>query len=468
MENSKLFLLLKTFNTSELRAFKDFVESPYFNKKEELVRLYAYFKKLASKGFPTAKLQRQVVFEYLYPGKPYDEKQLNYDMSLLLRLAERFLSIQHAEINQFMPDYQLLSAYVQRNLNKNYEYVFQRASYQLSQSVYQNDEYYYQQHLLADMADAYFLMQNERRFDVALQEASDFFDQFYVARKLKYLCKLLDRQRTIASNYQLHFLEEVKIFLQKNDYQGIPAIHIYHQLLLMLTEAEPETYFQSFRQMLYQHIHLFPPKEARELYQFAINFCIRQLRFGGLDYYEILMELYLEGIENNALLEDGKISPWTFKNMIKLGLSLGRFEWVEMFVKENSEKLEADKREDAYHFNLADLNYYQKNFTQALFYLNQVEFSDIHYHLGAKVMLLKIYFETQETEALASLLSTFRVFLQRNKQVPKEVKTPYLNFVNLLHQLSRIGTQGHANLREKINATDMLTDRNWLLQQITA
>lgn len=466
MENSKLILLLKTFDSSELRAFKDFINSPYFNKKANLVQLYNYLKKQASKGFPAAKLKRPLIFNLLYPGVPYDEKQLNYDFSLLLQLAERFVRLRHFENHSLLPDYYLLNEYVHRGLKKNYEYEFQRVSQHFLQYSNRQDDYYYQLHLVHDVADAYFLSQNERRADGALQQASDYFDVFFVIRKLKYLCKLLDRQRTITADYQFYLLEEVKNFSQQANFQAIPAIQVYYHLLLLLTEPHPENLFQPFQQLLFQHIGLFPAQEARELYQFAINFCIRQLRFGALDYYQILMELYLEGIESRALLEEGKISPWTFKNMVKLGISLKRFDWVAQFVKDFSLKLEEKNRADAYHFNLADLNYHQRKFYQALFHLNQVEFSDIHYHLGAKVMLLKIYYETQETEAFESLLSTFRVFLQRNKQVPKEVKTPYLNFINLLYQLYKAEPKLRSALREKINTTDMLVDRSWLLQKL--
>ena len=44
MHNSKLIELLKSFSASELREFKDFVASPFFNKNEELSLFYAYLK----------------------------------------------------------------------------------------------------------------------------------------------------------------------------------------------------------------------------------------------------------------------------------------------------------------------------------------------------------------------------------------------------------------------------------------
>jgi hypothetical protein len=466
MQNSKLLLLLKTFNAGELRAFRDFVASPFFNKNQELVTLYEYLKKQAAKDFPAAKLERTAVFAAVYPEEKYDEKRLNYALSLLLKLAERFVGIQQLENSAMLSDSQLLTVYTERHLDKNYDYIFQQTTERLAAYPFRNEAYYFQKYLLADAADAHFSAKNERRFDPALQQAADHLDRFYLCKKLKYLCNMLDRQKFIAANYQLHGLEAVKSYLSAKDWSHDPAIWVYWQLLQSLLEKEPAAHFKVFRQLLQTHLPVFSPAEARELYGFAINFYIQQIRIGEKHYAPDLMAIYREGIDNQVLLENGQLSPWTFKNVVKLGLGLRQYDWVEQIVTELSAKLDADKRADAYHFNLAELHYHRRNLDQALFYLNQVEFSDVSYHLGAKLMLLKIYFETGATEAFLSLVSTFRVFLQRNKQVPKEVKMPYLNFVNLLYEIFRSDETKTAVLKEKIEQTPMLTGRNWLLGQL--
>lgn len=465
MQNSKLILLLKTFDSSELRAFKDFVESPYFNKNEDLIQLYHYLKTLAAKGFPANKIQREAVFAAVYPDQFYDERQLNYCISLLLKLAERFIGLRRYEQSGMLPEYQQLFAYVERDLDKNYQYIFQQTLDRVEASPYRNADYYFQRYLLSDVADEHFAKQNIRRYDQNLQDASDFLDVFYIAKKLRYLCNMLDQQKFITADYQLNMLVELKEYLHNNNLEHIPAIHLYHLLLLTLTESEPELFFRTYRQHLREFVWQFPLDEQRALYHFAINFCIHRIRLGAKEFTQDLMNLYQEGVENQVLLEKGQISPWTYKNMVKLGLGLGQYDWVEDFVKKYSEKLEAEKRADAYHFNLADLYYHRKSYGEALEYLNQVEFSDIHYHLGAKVMLLKIYYETQEYEALLSLILAFKNFLRRNKNVPKEVKEPYLNFVNLLHELYKKPIN-IKDFKEKVNKTAMLSDRSWLLQQI--
>ena len=49
--------------------------------------------------------------------------------------------------------------------------------------------------------------------------------------------------------------------------------------------------------------------------------------------------------------------------------------------------------------------------------LAQVDDSDFLLMLDAKVLLLKMYYETGEWDALDSLLASFKTFLRRKKQI---------------------------------------------------
>lgn len=468
MTNSKLILLLKTFDSVEWRAFEDFVKSPYFNKNKDLIRLFCYLQKQAQKDFAEADVQRMPVFAATFPKQTYDEKQLNYAMSQLLKLAERFIGLRRYEQSEgVLPQYHQLLEYIERDVDKNYQYIFQQANNVLEAQPRRDADYFFQRHLLAAVGDEHFARQNIRKYDPNLQAAADYLDTFYLARKLRYLCDMLDQQKFIQSDYQLNLLSEVKTILAKHPYQNEPVIDLYYTFLLALTEPKAAPHFQTFTKKIQLYRVCFSPEEQRALYHFAINFCIHQIRLGAKAYAQELMKLYQEGVANQVLLENNQISPWTFKNMVKLGLGLQQYDWVENFVKNYSEKLEAGKRTDAYHFNLADLNYHRKNYDEALTHLNQVEFSDIHYQLGAKVMLLKIYYETDATEAFLSLISSFKIFLLRNKRVPKSVKLPYQNFVHLVQEVSKKRTEERESLEQKIQETKMLTDRSWLLEKVS-
>lgn len=486
MENSKLLQLLNAFDLPMLRAFHEFVTSPYFNKDQDLVRLYDYLRQQLAKGFPKEKIVRheeraslgvtpvlskektgrQVVYASLYPEKPYDEMQLNRLMSRLLQLAERFVSIWRYEQRGVLPDCMALEYYVEAHLDKLYTFACEKVKSKLARQPLRNGTWYYQQFLLSDIAERHFSAQHLRRYDHHLQEASDHLDTWFLSQKLYYLCAMLDRQKILSTPYRQSFMEAVRDHLEQHDYQTTPPVAVYGHLLQTLSGTTDSDHFQKLKELVYDSDQHFTKAEVKDLFYFAINFCINKFRQGGKEYAEDLVELYDRGLQKGVLLEDGLISPWTYKNMVKLGLGLRRFEWVERFITDYSFKLPGDQREDAFHFNLADLFYHKKDYRSALFHLNQVDFTDIHYSLGAKTMLIKIYYETSETEAFLSLLSSFNIYLRRNKLISKEIKLAYLNFTAILQKIYGADKERRKALAEKIKKAPQLTDRNWLLEQL--
>lgn len=465
MKNSKLIQILATFDGRQRRAFEDFVESPYFNKQEELIHFYKYLKKISSKGFSPKGLDRYQLYQRLFPKSDYNEKHLNYLSSQLLKLAERYIGISSFEKAAVLPEYFQLHYFVDQRLEKHYQYNMSQAQRKLENARDDTEQYLYQKYLLADLREKHFSSLKQRRFDENLQQAADSFDQFYLFKKLYLLCAMLDRQNVVTPSYKAQFIPEIQSILQQHKFDD-PAIKTLEQLLLSLTAEDTAHHFGQLRSYLGQYSHLFSPAMLRDLYFSIINFCIRKIRFGEKDYATALMSIYQEGIEKGVLFEDGYLSPWTFKNLVKLGIGLKAYDWTKTFIAEYAPKLPPHMQEDALHFNLADLYYALRDYDQAQIHLRQVEFSDVQYSFGAKLTLTKIYYETGQTEALYSLLSSFKIFLQRKKLITKDVKKPYLNFIQYVHRLEKAKPDQLVSLEEKINSTEMLTARSWLLGQL--
>ena len=297
MIKSKLVSLIKTFDAKELRAFKDFVASPYFNKQESLINFYQYLKKWAAKGFPEERLKRKAVFQALYPAQRYDDKAMNHLMSQLLKLAEQFIAYRKMEQNNIALNYYTLSSYVERKLDKPYNHILNRSRTKLEASSTRDDNFYLQQFLLSDLVEQHFSTKKIRQFDESLQEAADHLDVFYLVKKLKYLCAMLDRQKLLHVDYQLKLVEEVEAALAQNDYSGIPSIAIYHQLFLTLTAEQSEVHFFQLKGLLEKYDQQFSAQEMQDLYYFSINYCIQKIRVGQKQFAKELMELYQTGIE---------------------------------------------------------------------------------------------------------------------------------------------------------------------------
>ena len=92
MNNSKFVLLLKTLSPGELKQFRDFVHSPFFNKEKVLKNLADYLK-ICHPEYDKKHMEKEKVFEFLYPGKKYNDALMRNIISNMLRLANEFLAV---------------------------------------------------------------------------------------------------------------------------------------------------------------------------------------------------------------------------------------------------------------------------------------------------------------------------------------------------------------------------------------
>ncbi|MGK0391196.1 MAG: hypothetical protein ACI94Y_003958 [Maribacter sp.] len=460
MQNSKLILLLKSFSVREYKEFQRFVASPFFNTNEEVVMFFTILKKL-SPHFKEGRINKEQILKKMYPSKKFDDAHCKFLMNQLLKLAERYIAIANMEQKDTMKDYYLLDSYMQRGIDKNYQFILKKTKKILQSKKERDADFLHQEYLLTDIANLHFDKQSKRQGNEHLQQMVDTFDKYYMANKLKYTCQMLNNQSIISESYNISLAAEVSTFIHKNDYSHIPAVHLYHNLYMLLTGGK-KGQFISTVQLFKDYRSTFGKTELRQILYFLVNFCIRQLKSGddGDYYFNELFTLYQEGVDTGLLLEQGQINPWDYKNIIKIGLKLKRFTETESFIIDYNDKLKEQYKEDALHYNLAELYYYKKKPQKALEHLIEVEFSDIYYILGTKKILLKIYYETDEYDAMESLLISFQTYLKRNKLISENVRDTYLNFTKCLYKIIKNIDE---DLSIEIDNTSPLIDKPWLM-----
>lgn len=463
MGNRKIIALLSSFQPAEMRDFRDFVDSPYFNRKEELGRLLEALNETVLAREEDA-VSKEEIYARLFPDAPYDDKHFRYLTSDLAKLAERFLVLQHYETDDSRREIDLLQCYVERNLEKGYARQKRSAEQALAEAPIAQTERYHRRMLLSEIEENRFVRQLKRTYNPHVEKASRQLDQYYFAKKLHLSCAMLDRQAFIQGNYEPNLSEELLTHLRHNDFFGQKLIAFYYTILQALQDESNETHYRELRRLLFHPSPEIARSDLKGFFLYGINYCARKIRQGKASYVEEALDLYTEGIGQEILLENGYLSPWTFTNVVKLALRLRRYAWIEKFIQSFAEKLPEEFRQNALHYNLAELYYYTKRYDEALPHLNQVALSDLNYHLGTRVMLAKIYFEQDEEEALLSLIAAFSIFLKRNKKISQDLKKTYLHFCELLFEIIRSGPDRMEALRRKIEDTPLLTDRGWLLE----
>jgi hypothetical protein len=414
---------------------------------------------------------RGLLFEQAFPGQAFDDLKLRHLSSELVRDLEQFLVRREVDLQPFLREIFLLRALRKRQLNELFESGVQRLDKKLEDNPLRNTDYHYNRFLLEAERSRFLEGQKIRTVEPNLQKASDALDTFYMASKLAYASSMLNHSGVVQSAYRFDLMEEVASFIQQGEERQLedPAIGAYYHVWCMLSNRDAEEHFRQLCAKLPQEVRRFQPEEARDLYVHAINYCIKRMRAGAPEYLREAFELYRDMLRGGVFSEDGYMSPWMYKNVTVAGLRLGESAWVEEFVERYRSELHPQFRDTAYSYNSAKVAFARGKHGRVLELLQEVEYQDIFYALDARAMLLKTYYELGEYEALESLCSSFRVFLNRRREVPESHRRSYLTLIRLVRLAQRVRNNRDRGLLHRLEQSlasqpDLL-DRGWLMEK---
>jgi hypothetical protein len=103
--------------------------------------------------------------------------------------------------------------------------------------------------------------------------------------------------------------------------------------------------------------------------------------------------------------------------------------------------------------------------------LARVDESDLLLNLDSRIMLLKMYYETDELDALDALIGSFKVLLLRKKKVIGYHQTHYLNTLRYLQKLTKLNfldKKAVEKLRNEVQENKALIERNWILERLAS
>ena len=464
-ENYKLYETIQTLDKKEIRQIKRILKSPFFVLRNDVGDLFDVLIKYHVKGkaFP----EKEVIFQKVYTEKEYDYTLLRGTMSDLFERIEEYFLIKKRREDKIKTRHLLAEIYRERKLSKAYQAVVKKTATILEKQPLRN-EFYFRQLLEFQLEEMHFKSNNQRTQDFNLGDISQTIDVVFLVQKLKHSCSQFTHQQVFKKEYDFGLLTHLLPIIEQERYLKIPAIAVYYYCYRFLTEAEGAIFFEKFKTILFQNKALFEVHEMKELYLFGINFCIRKLNQGDKEIGKEILALYKDGLEANYFLENGRLSRFTFNNIVAAGIATEALDWVESFIQTYSEKLELKYRDSTVSFNLARLEFVRKNYGAAMLCLQDVEFKDLVNNLIAKNMLIKIYYELGEYDALFSHLDSFQIFIRR-REVSDFHRTNFMNIIRLVKKLVGLAEsdkKGRESLREEMEAEEILSDRKWLLEKL--
>jgi hypothetical protein len=477
VRQTKLIETLRSLNIRERTRWRQYVHADFFNKHSVLREMGDYLLARAP-HFQDNSLQKEKVFMHLFgEGKPYNELKINNLISDLYELLLGFLACIRQETEPLEQHYHSLMALLERNQDKQAAAELDKFRQLLERRNDRTADWHRYEMRYWEAGEMLHNRQSRRTGGEHLRRQAEAIHNAHLLEKLRLRVAILSRNTlaVIGNDDKEQWISTSgDARNQKNESAIPPAAQVYFAAQEVLEQPSSET-FSALTAALDAHFKVFKKEELSALYQCALNYCIRRINDGQPDAYADALALYRTLLDRGLLLHGGRLSQWTYKNIATAGLRSGKFDWTEQFLYRYRDALIPYERDNAFAFNLATLYFEKQDFTNALRTLQNVEFTDITYHAGAKILQLKAFYLLGEMDALHSLLDATEQWFRRNKSLSSFGKTTNLNFLRILRHISRWREKQAAwpagkkkkerqALFEKTAQLQPLANKDWLLK----
>ncbi|MEO1218595.1 MAG: hypothetical protein AAFY45_34005, partial [Bacteroidota bacterium] len=436
MQQTQLIQLLSKLTDAEMRSFDKFVRSPYFNSHQDTIRLFEILKPLHPE-FPDEKIDKGFIFRQLFPDQEYKDDILRTLRKYLLRQLSYFLAVQRFQEDELMVQNYMLQVLGEKDVHTYFKKQVRHAENQIKKYPDKDEKFFLKQFWIERAWLEYQHIYEKRGKIPSLSKSHKLLDQYFLSAKLELMASELNNQVVREGKVTDSLFSDDIIEHLDQCYEIYPALikGYYFCVKMLLSPIQSVHYYTSIRTLLKEQGGEFSFKDLQTLYIILISFTNQQYREGKRKYLNEMFEIYKEMLDKELLFE-GKIFPvHNYKNIVTLGLRTGNYDWTENFIHKYRKFIADDYQDGIFKYNLAHLYFYQEKYGEALFLMQDVEFLDVFYQLGYKMLQLKIYYEQLEVESFIALAKTYQTHIRRQTGIPDARKEAYYNFVAILRKI---------------------------------
>ena len=480
MRNSKLYDVLSLFTKVEQNRLRRYIQSPYFNVNDVLEQYFEVLITDINDKEATGMLSKEKIWQKVYGKVTYNDDRFRKLNSELYKLVEGFLAQQNFEENPLHQSRALLEQVLHKKNERLYKSARQTAENSIAKAQKQTADYFLQTYLIDNINFEFwkgaFDRSDTKNIDRDFEPMLQKLDHYYIMEKLRWYSFMLSNNSLNIKKFNILFIDEImKISEQMPEIGNSPILKTHLVRLKLQLNPDDETFFDLLITLLNDNEKHFSENELYDFYSSGLNYCIQRLNRGHAHFLRRFFDLYNIMLEKRILFMGSKtreISPWHFKNIILTASHLKEFDWAEDFIKNNIEHLPKEKQKNAQNFNLGLIYFHQKKYDKVIEQLHNVDYEDIAYNLDSKAMLIAVYYEKKDFEAMLGLAETFKTYLHRKKDDKNaEMRNSYLNYVHYAKKLPKLQYAYKEEIektRDEIRAKGGIVSRKWLLEKLDA
>lgn len=495
VKKSKLMILFRGMSEKDFKDLGLWVRSPFHNSSKNVIKMYDVFK---SRYFKTDR-----VIEHLdlmkYMGiiprsakqkdiSPKHKQELRKIMYAFSAQIEHFFLWKKMQEDTVGCKCRLMEALSDRQLYELLPPVLNKARKIHRSSPLRDVKYCEDAYHLAAMDFYVDIISGKRGLSTGVKNVAvvDTLREFCLSQLLRYYCAIVNSRKVVKIEDDSSFMEVVMEYVKNSKDEDSFTIRIYYLLLKVLDGENPNDYYL-LKDTLFNRLDAFDTDELKHLLGFMSNYCYRMINRNDNRFVKERFDLYVIGIDRDCWMSNSFFSVHHFIQIFRTALLLNKTKWAYSFLDKYGKQLLPNLRDNTLRYCHALSAFDRQRYDEAQEYLNNIDNAkDFIYHLGYKVLLIKIYYDKNEftldnvdTHSINYELEAIKqsVLPSTNKKISESVRQRTSNFANFFKRIlarrkkiiykEPLTVANIETLQTDLADLQPLVERAWLKEKVT-
>ena len=480
MNNNSTVSTVKSFSRNDVKAFDDFIRSPYFNKKSSVIRLWEILRDLFP-DFPDEELRREKLYKKLFPGKEYNYgtiKNLIFDIS---KLAEKFLEMEFYNNDDYFNYYYQLGGL----LRKGQMRLYKSRSAEIEKKLMNQDEFdgeNYDKLFNLKWFKLEYIFSNITNDDSKeeVYAISKYLIYDFVVKLVKSFINIKGIE--LEFNFKnenaeiIRFFENIDLdgFINRVDgisNKDIKILSIYYKLYKSVSNPSDINLYFELKDSFIKNVNLFSIDERRVLYS-GLRIALIFVSFkNDIAYDNEIFFIYKAMLEDNSILNYyGNIELIVFANYISYATRSNDAGFIKFFLEKYLDKIPSEHRENLKLFGEANISYLNKDYSSSLENLLKVNENILGIKRAVKNLEMIIHYERDDYDSFLYSVDSYKHYISRNKKITSDMKENIMRTIHYLSSMFKLKDNPDEYERSKLLEqvkNDRVPIKGWIIEKLS-
>ena len=290
MIKHRIIDILKTFSIKDIKNFRDYLNSPFFNKSKKIVKVYEILIKFFP-DFNSQLLTKELIYSKSESKKSFNKSTYDNMMADLFHHAENYLMYINFQKKEIKAKDFLLDELFKRNLDNLIESNLTKVKSLLRSNTRIDADYYFNTYkIITDELNHIHVNKaksGKSIIDLYSNKLSDrgmYLTCLFVTEMIRMFDDLLALNKTFDIDKESSFIfgifnemdfeKLLKYMISNSKNKDLSVVFkIYYNLHMAFSDFENEKYYTNYKKLLFRNINIFSIDEIRFHLSRLIRYC---------------------------------------------------------------------------------------------------------------------------------------------------------------------------------------------------